>query len=596
MEKPPPGPGPLSFDEARERLRARGYLDRGVEGAVLRGALAARTRARAVVRASAVAAAILAAVLAAAETVALALRSTLGGRDAAVLFAWLLLGSALAAVVLVLALALVAWARSRGRTDPGGASTEVAVAFGLLIGVAGAFALRPALASASPAAAAGAFLAVGLAVFLAVRVARGVTLTVLLASGRSVLARRPGAATAAALVLAAAALGVALFAARREAPAPGGPLVVRGGTARVVVVAVDGWDDRFVAPSGPPAEPLAALLHAASLPYVKSSLDPAAFWTTVATAEPPDRHGVGALDLVRLAGVSAPVRPTGESGWYLGRVLPALGLARVESVTAAARRVPAMWEVARRGGLATLVVNWWTTYPAGPDATVVLSNHLFFAARAGSSLAGEGWPADAAARAAALAPRGVPSGGRVERLVADARGLDAFARAAFLAERDRLKPRLALLYLPGLDILGTALGEPGRSAGERVALASALVEEARDIRGFLAGEAAGGADLLAVFLDGGRARSEGTLLLAGPLANASATGSVRPEDVAPTLLRALGVPASAEVAGRVEPRLLAPAVADPGTVATWGRKTPDGAIPVDPRAYVENLRSLGYLR
>ena len=36
----------LSLDAARERLRERGYLDRGVEGAVLKGALAARTRTR----------------------------------------------------------------------------------------------------------------------------------------------------------------------------------------------------------------------------------------------------------------------------------------------------------------------------------------------------------------------------------------------------------------------------------------------------------------------------------------------------------------------------------------------------------------------
>ena len=30
---------PLSLDAARERLREKGYLDRGVEGAVLKGAL-----------------------------------------------------------------------------------------------------------------------------------------------------------------------------------------------------------------------------------------------------------------------------------------------------------------------------------------------------------------------------------------------------------------------------------------------------------------------------------------------------------------------------------------------------------------------------
>ena len=76
-------------------------------------------------------------------------------------------------------------------------------------------------------------------------------------------------------------------------------------------------------------------------------------------------------------------------------------------------------------------MNWWTTYPAEEGGGTILGNHLFFAARAGQSLAGEGWPADAAERAARLAPRVAPEPGSLERLVADARGLDAFALAAF---------------------------------------------------------------------------------------------------------------------------------------------------------------------
>ena len=587
---PPGSRDPETFEEARERLRARGYLDRGVEGAVLKGALAARTKTRAVLRGAAVAALLLALALAVVQTVSVALASSLPPRDAFLLLAWLAAGAALAAAAAVLLLAGAAWLRIRGRSDPSGVSTEVAVGFGVLAGIGAALAARPVLEAAGAGAALVAFLAAAAAVVLAVRVARGLAFTVLAASGRSVLSRtpRPAVALAAALAASAIAFGAWLLA-RRAAP-EAEPLVVRAGSARALVVAVDGW----VPGLAREAAPLRAASH---FTYRKASTDPAAFWTTVATGEPARRHGVGALELVRLRGLSAPVRLTAGTAWYLGRLLPAAGLARVESVTSAARRVPAIWEVARRAGLASLTVNWWTTWPADDAGGVVLGNHLYFAARAGSRLDGEGWPAEAAARAASLAPR--PSAGTsgVARLVEDARGLDAFAIAAFRHEAARARPRLSLLYLPGPDILGAALSEPGRSVAERATLASALADETRAVASFLASEVLGSpAELVAVVLDPGRAGTEGELLLGGELAARGKGGVVRPEDLAPTLLAALGVPASRETGGRVDARLVADGAASGATVATWGAKPKGGGAQIDPKEYVENLRSLGYLR
>lgn len=590
--EPPESRDPVTFEEARERLRARGYLDRGVEGAVLKGALAARTRTLGLLRGAAVAALFLALALATVETTAVALASALSPRDTLVLFAWLAAGALLAAAVLVLLLAALAWLRMRGRSDPSRVSTEVAVVFGVLAGVGAALTARPVLEAAGPLAALVVFAAASGAVVLAVRVARGLAFTVLAASGRSVFSRAPRPALALGAAMAAVVLATgAWLLVRRPTPADE-PLVVRAGAARVVVVAVDGW---IPGPPGAEGEPMRS---AARFSYGKATTDPAAFWTTVATGEPARRHGVGALDLVRLDGLASPVRLTAGTGWYLGRLLPALGLAREESVTSAARRVPALWEIAHRGGVASLVVNWWTTWPADDAGGVVLGNHLFFAARAGAKLDREAWPPEAAARAALLAPRARVPGGGADGLVADARGLDAFAMAAFRQEAARSRPRLSLLYLPGLDILGAALSEEGRSVAERVALATALGEERRAIASFLSGPdvLGSGADLVAIVLDGGRSGRRGELLLSGALAAPGASGEVRPADLAPTLLAVLGIPASREAEGRVDRRLLRDGAATDATVSSWGRKRSGGGPPLDPKEYVESLRSLGYLR
>jgi hypothetical protein len=574
----------ISLDAARERLRERGYLERGVEGAVLKGALAARTRTRAFLLGASTGAAFLAAAVALAQTVLHAVASALTFRDAAVLFLWLFAGAAAAASLVVLALVLLALLRARVRGDAEEGSTEIAVAFGVLAGVAGILAARPALESAGVPAAAAVLAAVAFAVLIAVRVARGLAFTVLAASGRLFVARPSRTFLAWALAggtLVLVGISALLF----RVPVVGdAPLVVAANGRRVVVVGVDGWTASLSE-------------EGARASYVKEARDPAAFWTTVATGESVKRHGIGSLDLVRIAGVGAPVRPLAGAGWYLRNVLPALRLGRRESVTASARRVPAVWEIASRGGIPSLTVNWWTTYPSEEGGGTILGNHLFFAARSGAALAGEGWPADAAERAARLAPRVAPEPGSLERLVADARGLDDFALAAFRDAWRREGPRLALLYLPGPDILSSALSDPERGAADRVALAAALTEETAKLRAFLVDPGLAPApDLLVEVLDAGRREGGGIVRLSGPLARAGAEATLAPADLAPTVLSVLGVPASREIAGRVRADLLAKGAVDGETVASWGRRRADARPPIDPKEYVENLRSLGYLR
>ena len=214
--------------------------------------------------------------------------------------------------------------------------------------------------------------------------------------------------------------------------------------------------------------------------------------------------------------------------------------------------------------------------------------------RRSSARAGPPTPRDRAAR---LAPRLAPEPGSLERLVEDAKGLDAFAIAAFRDAAAREKPRLSLVYLPGPDILSSALAAPERSAADRVVLAEALTAETAAVRAFLTDPALfAGADLVVLVLDAGRREPGGVVALQGPLARANAAGTLEPADVAPTVLAVLGVPAARDVAGRVRPEFLAPGATTPETISSWGRRRTGAPPSVDPKEYVENLRSLGYLR
>ena len=101
-------------------------------------------------------------------------------------------------------------------------------------------------------------------------------------------------------------------------------------------------------------------------------------------------------------------------------------------------------------------------------------------------------------------------------------------------------------------------------------------------------------DLVVLVLDAGRRERGGVVALAGPLARAGATETIETADLAPTILAALGVPAARDVAGKVRADLLAPGAPTAETVASSGRRRSGAPPSVDPKEYIENLRSLGY--
>ncbi|HET7436417.1 MAG TPA: alkaline phosphatase family protein [Thermoanaerobaculia bacterium] len=120
----------------------------------------------------------------------------------------------------------------------------------------------------------------------------------------------------------------------------------RGVAGRVAIFAIDGADWELISELAdddriPNLRALARGGVTGSVQTIQPTVSPLV-WTTMATGVTPDRHGV--IDFFDRANK----RP----------------------VDALTRRAPALWEVAEAFGRHSVVVNWWTDWPAAPGATV----------------------------------------------------------------------------------------------------------------------------------------------------------------------------------------------------------------------------------
>ena len=396
----------------------------------------------------------------------------------------------------------------------------------------------------------------------------------------------------------------AVLSARHEAPPPPATLPIAPGE-RVVLVGIDG-----VLP-----EEMEYLMKIGDLPTLSTLVDgggrvwsyqrrdepPASFWTSVATGVRGPAHGVTALDSFRPRGMRTLLARSGPLRVWWSRVEAPLGLAEYKPLLANRRNAFAVWELASRGGAPVLAVNWWATFPAEGLPGLVVAHGAWQLLREGAE--GAVAPAaDAAAIRGVAAAAAKPAGDGTETRLAAAlapaaaasvldRALvpDRFYRQIF---ESRLggEPRAAALYLPGLDIAAA-----GWQGGD-VAFADLVRSELRAADLLLA-RAAAGAGTVAVVLDPGRRRpgGEGRIVLwrrdgcgLPPAGRALTT----PEAVAAALLRAAGLPQSAELPAPPEgcrwpePPLTIPGFGQRGRVAVSG---------AEGKEYLESLRSLGYL-
>jgi hypothetical protein len=626
----PSTPPPHDVSALRERLRALGYLDARVDRFVLAGA-AGRTRSVSLALAASGRIGILAGVLLG-PAAAIGITTRVPGlvtnvTDALVLAAYLTVPFGLASATLAcLAITSAGWIMQRHTGHPAGAASarRAAITGGLLVAAACLAYLTLWWRAAVPADTWTApLLALAVAASIAVLIGHVVTVSTLAYLVRLGLTGLPGGTPLSSwrvvLPVGVVALAGAMVLLRTLAPSGGGtlqaspPLVVVPTGMSALVIAIDGVDvptltrlrDGGVLPT------FDMLLTSTPVPmHVNADRDPAQVWTTLATGQPVERHGIRALEGRQLAGVAGRV----GAGSMLTTATDLLRLTRPTIASGDQRRVPTFWEVAASAGLRTAVVHWWATWPAAESLGTVLSDRAILRLEQGGALSAEIAPAsvyaplmaaadDRAARVDAHVA-GVAMGlapdvtGIIERSARlDATVLDLATDPA-LGEQD-----LLTVYLPGLDIAQHAL--LGADRARAVEAYYAFLDEV--IAATVLKSSHPGRVTFLVTQPGrvpaANSRPEALVALSGAAAAlAGGSGRVAPEALAPTVLRVLGVPVaedlgspSAETLLRAEFRRAFPL----RSIATYGehraRQTRTTGRPLD-REMIDRMRSLGYLR
>lgn len=629
-------------DALREQLRALGYLDARVDRFVL-GAAATRERPGALALAASARIGLLAGVLLG-PAAAIGLRArapelVTSTSDAAVMALYLAVLFGIAAAIGAGLTVIIAGAIARRAAPrPGFAAHagRVAAAAGLIVGL-GCFAYlalwwrtAAGLAGASSPGWTVAVLAVAVAISLLL--GHAVTVAVLAWLARSGLGTPlsrglPLSSWKAQLPLGAIALAGAATVLIASAPSTSGPApppitIVPTGQ-RLLVVAIDGVDlatlDRLRNAGRVPA--LSRSIGGASLTMPSDGdRDPARVWTTIATGQPPERHGVRALATRQVAGVEGRIGQTSPAWTTLMAATDLLRLTRPSIASGDERLTPAFWEVAARAGLRTAVVHWWATWPAAADLGIVISDRAILRLEHGGAGNGEIAPAalyetlarTAAARrtaAVARASTAVVAGATAEIAAAIARSAELDATIVSLASDAALGPLdVLVVYLPGLDIAQHAIlasGDAGGLAPSEAAARVAAIERYYEFVDGLAAELASRAQdgwTIATITQPGRVSrpGEGLLAISGaPAARGRLQAPV--VAIAPTLLQLVGVPIARDLAGRPAVDLFTPEFLRAHAIreiATYGARTASnrpGGKALD-KEMIDRMRSLGYVR
>jgi Type I phosphodiesterase / nucleotide pyrophosphatase len=395
------------------------------------------------------------------------------------------------------------------------------------------------------------------------------------------------------------------------------------------VIAIDGLDPTVFGElrTSDQVPFLSAILGSASaslnLPAAEADRrDPARAWTTVATGQPVERHGVYGLETRRVAGVQGRVPLERTAARVVSAATDLLRLTTPSVASGTERQEKTFWEVASEAGLRTVVVNWWATWPAPTGSGIVISDRATLRLERGGTPDAEIAPADTydrlhqrwpaiKAQAADAAGRALASADTpqdLRPLLQRSLELDA-DQIALASEVAGDHTDLIAIYLPGLDIAQHALlnAADGQSAS-----ASALSARLQAIRDYYVAldrllaltTAPSPSEVLFVVTAPGRVAGggEGRLGARGTIVRDGATIQGSVTDVSPTILYALGVPASRQTAGSP----LLGLFSDTFTtrypirhVPTYGRPsnrpTEREGQPLD-QEMIDRLRSLGYVR
>ena len=634
----PLSPDPL--DALRQQLKSLGYLDAGVDRFLLAPARDTRGPVALAARSS-VRVGLLGGVLLGPAT-AIGLGARLPGlvsglQDALVLAIYLgvLFILAVTAVSLLMSIGATGIARARGERFARRAAVVSRTA-GWIFSAACLLYLtlwwRNANAGFSWDAPAWTAFALGVAVAISLLLGhaqRITTLAVLAAAAGPAASLPPAGLRSWRIVLAGGAVAfvgaAALLVSTASADAPGGPdhpplSVVSNGTA-LRVVAIDGFDPAMYDTFAPQLAQRFAGIRVRL--QAQDTSDPARAWTTIATGEPPEVHGVRGIETRRVAGVQGRLATGG--GAIARTVRAATDLVRLTRPSVASRderRSKTVWEIAEDAGLRTAVVNWWATWPAPPGTGIVITDRALLRLEHGGALDGEmappalyeqlraAWPGirQRAHDAAAARFRSVvdPQTATVLRRSAE---LDATIVGVFLSLPDPGRD-LDVVYLPGLDIAQHALLATPEGAAQTPSAVAARLDALRSYYEFLRDVAeplmtpVTRTDVVIVMQPGRvQTPADGVLAMFMVLppfdmpAGVRDAGVARVEDIAPTLLQTLGVPLSREFAGGVVRWFRAGGARR--YVDTYGRPFTAPASregrPLD-QEMIDRLRSLGYVK
>ena len=347
-------------------------------------------------------------------------------------------------------------------------------------------------------------------------------------------------------------------------------------------------------------------------------IEPPEVWTTIVTGMPVEAHGVRGASAMRLPGVATPLStreaPGGLAALRLllpGRTVPATG---------AGRRVRTVWEMASFAE-PTAAVGFWASWPARGIEGERTSGYLV-TDRVLAKLLSNG-KEDRDVRPEALFARlahdfsgeralwrrsfdrtfaGIPEDTRA--IAWESALIDVFSWSALTELEADPAVRAGFVYLPGLDILRHRLAAGGTADAAGVVAAQAIETYVRwlDATVFTSLAPEGPAERVVIVADPGRsavAGSEGFVAVFGDSATPACVGpTIGDLDVAPLILRTLGLPASREMAGRAPERCFETSPPPLPRIATWGRRgLPVGgtASDYDPEM-IERLKSLGYVR
>ncbi|HYT77258.1 MAG TPA: alkaline phosphatase family protein [Vicinamibacterales bacterium] len=619
------------IDELRQRLRSLGYLDAGVARFVLAPAHGARGPVALAARAS-VRVGVLAGVLLG-PAAALGLGARLPGlvsgvRDALVLALYLsiLFFAAVAAAAFLISAGAAAFVRVRDARFPARArAVSGAAGWSIAIGCLAylTFWWRNANAGFGWSAPLWTTFALVVAVAISLLLGYGLriaTLAVLAAAASGTGAQLPAIpSTSWRVVIGGAILAFAGAAALLILTAPASaveriPIPVVSTGKRVRLLAIDGFDLSMS---------LSALRGRRAAIAPQDLGDPARAWTTIATGEPPDVHGIHGLETRRIAGLRGILA---AGGGRFARVIGAgtdlLRLTRPSVASREERRVKTIWEVATDAGLRTAVVNWWATWPALPRGGVVITDRAVLRLEQGGPLDAEIAPPDvyeALQRAwPSIRRRAREAAARQFADVADPelstllrRSAELDATVIGIVQALPGPPRdLDLVYLPGLDIAQHALLTGTGIAALTPSAVTARLSGLHAYYRFL-DEALTPLVLprdpdvlLMVLLQPGRVETpaDGLLSIAGDGSPGGAIPRGSPLDIAPTIAYALGLPLSRELPGHPLEDLFGSEVAAKMSeryVASYGRPSapaaPRQGKPLD-QEMIDRLRSLGYVK